>query len=69
MNANNLEISASGRKYYRFASLCLLIILLAMTLNDLPIQKVLGTLGASPIWAVSAVIFLFFLFIIGSVCT
>ncbi|KAA0544792.1 MULTISPECIES: hypothetical protein [Citrobacter] len=61
MNANNLEISASGRKYYRFASLCLLIILLAMTLNDLPIQKVLGTLGASPIWAVSAVIFLFFL--------
>ncbi|HCR3329992.1 hypothetical protein ACTM6U_10090 [Citrobacter freundii] len=61
MNANNIEINAPGRKYHRFASLCLLIILLAMTLNDLPIQKVLGTLGASPIWAVSAVIFMFFL--------
>lgn len=61
MNANNIEISAPGRKHYRFASLCLLIILLAMTLNDLPVQEALGTLGASPMWAVSAVMFMLFL--------
>jgi len=61
MNANNIEISAPGRKHYRFTAMCLLIILLAMTLNDLPVQEVLGTLGASPMWAVSAAIFMLFL--------
>lgn len=60
MNTNNIEISAPGRKYSRFASLCLLIILLAMTLNDLPLQQFLGTLGASPMWAVTLIMFVLF---------
>jgi hypothetical protein len=61
MHANNTEISDPGKKHFIFASLCLLVILFAMTLNDLPVQEMLGTLGASPIWAVSAIIFVFFL--------
>lgn len=61
MRANNTEVSDPGKKHFIFASLCLLVILFAMTLNDLPVQEMLGTLGASPIWAVSAIIFVFFL--------
>lgn len=58
---NRIGISTSGRKNYVFSSMCLLIILLAMTLNDLPVQAFLGTLGASPMWVASAIIFMLFL--------
>lgn len=64
MNTNIIEVSASGRKYSGFSSLCLLFILMAMTLNDLPLQQFLGTLGASPMWAVSLIMFA--LFVIGN---
>lgn len=60
-NMNGIEISAPGRGKYVFASMCLMIILLSMTLNDLPVQAFLGMLGASPMWAASAVIFILFL--------
>ncbi|CAM7613852.1 MULTISPECIES: hypothetical protein [Enterobacteriaceae] len=60
MNTDNIEISAPRRKNSIFASMCLLIILLAMTLNDLPLQQYLGTLGASPLWAVSLIMFVLF---------
>lgn len=62
MNIDKNEIRASGRKYSTFAFLCIIIILLGMTLNDLPLQKYLGTLGASPMWALTLLIFMIFVF-------
>ncbi|BBV65275.1 hypothetical protein STW0522KLE44_16630 [Klebsiella sp. STW0522-44] len=61
MDVNSSLISTRARECYRFSSLCLLCILLSMVFNDLSTQNTLGTLGASPMWAVSIVIFVLIL--------
>ncbi|EFH6168595.1 hypothetical protein GAJ12_26805, partial [Escherichia coli] len=56
MNAIIHDKSNIIHKHSVFASLCILFILLAMCINDLPVQLYGGTLAASPIWILSVIL-------------